>query len=136
MDKVYRMLDANINRACEGLRVVEDICRFVFDDEINSTHLKEIRHFLRTLFPDSALIEARESRDDVGKGVLKYGSENRSGLTDLVKANIKRAEEAFRVIEECAKLECFGISLENIKRIEQYRFEIYHIEKEILLKHS
>ena len=31
-ERIYRVIDANLNRLKEGLRVVEDIKRYVFDD--------------------------------------------------------------------------------------------------------
>ena len=45
-DKIYRLLDAASNRACEAVRVVEDIVRFVFNDQFLTKEWKELRHNL------------------------------------------------------------------------------------------
>lgn len=129
-----RILDANVNRACEGLRVVEDVARFLLDDPASTDSLKRLRHFLRGLFPRSNLLPARDSESDVGKGSLRYGSESRSGLAELAAANFKRAEEAVRVIEEFAKLDGSGVSAETVASIENCRYEIYALERSIQLR--
>ncbi|HQA56705.1 MAG TPA: thiamine phosphate synthase, partial [Acetivibrio sp.] len=68
MDKLYRILDANINRASEGLRVLEDLARFYFDDLHFSKRLKELRHNIRKNLMDMMpmLLEGRNSATDVG----------------------------------------------------------------------
>ena len=43
---VYRVLDANYNRAVEGLRVVEEFARFVISDPRITSELKQLRHQL------------------------------------------------------------------------------------------
>lgn len=130
-DREYRILDANVNRACEGLRVVEEIARFMLDDGESTDALKRIRHFLRGLFTRGDLLAERDSEDDVGKANLRYGSESRSGLADIAAANFKRAEEAIRVIEEFAKLADSGIDAGTIAGIEARRYELYTIEKTV-----
>lgn len=44
--KLSRIVDANFNRAKEGLRVCEDICRYGFDLKKETRQLKDIRHAL------------------------------------------------------------------------------------------
>lgn len=55
MSAAARILDANLNRAREALRVMEDIARFALNDAALSGELKAIRHDLReaveTLMP-------------------------------------------------------------------------------------
>ncbi|MBU1615010.1 thiamine-phosphate pyrophosphorylase, partial [bacterium] len=65
---IYRILDANFNRASEGLRVVEEIARFVLGDASLVRSLKETRHSLGQMAKDipSSLLEFRESEKDVG----------------------------------------------------------------------
>ena len=41
---LHRVLDANANRAREGLRVMEDAARFILDDGPLASELKAIRH--------------------------------------------------------------------------------------------
>ena len=69
MDKRYRVIDANINRAKEGLRVVEDICRFILDNEQLTDKIKHNRHILTQAIttPDWLLVNARGSDADVAR---------------------------------------------------------------------
>ena len=64
----YRIIDANLNRAAEGLRVVEDIARFYFNSEEFSRKLKFFRHHLRKKMLDlnPKLISLRDSKNDIG----------------------------------------------------------------------
>ena len=128
---VLRVLDANINRACEGLRVVEEVARFVLGHAEMSERLKSLRHTIRSLADSSLLLPNRDSANDVGMGVLKYGSAERDGIPAIVGANLKRAQEALRVIEEFSKLSELNIPLDKIAGIERARFEVYTIEKEL-----
>jgi thiamine-phosphate pyrophosphorylase len=43
---VFRVIDAALNRASEGLRVVEDHVRFVADDVFLTGQVKALRHEL------------------------------------------------------------------------------------------
>lgn len=73
MKNYYRLLDANINRVSEGIRVLEDIARFVYDNEKYSKLLREKRHYLRKLFTefDKFFMDSREVSKDVGIGITK-----------------------------------------------------------------
>ncbi len=126
---VIRMLDANVNRACEGLRVIEDLFRFVIDDEKNSKIAKRLRHALRALFPAEILSNGRDSENDVGKAVIKYGAEKRTSPMEIARANAKRAQEAMRVIEESIKLPEFESDIEDLKACENTRYTLYTLEK-------
>ncbi len=68
MGKFYRIIDANINRASEGIRVLEDLARFYLEDKDLSKRLKEIRHGIRKEVMDflPSLLNARDSVEDVG----------------------------------------------------------------------
>ena len=66
---IARILDANINRAREALRVMEDYARFVLDDATGCEALKGIRHGLADIvrqLPQDALLQARNTPGDVG----------------------------------------------------------------------
>jgi len=83
---------------------------------------------------DDSLLEDKESLqillisavNDVLKPSLK-DEQIRLNLDDLQTANIKRAQESARVLEECFKLVDVKIS-EIFKAV---RYELYEIEKEI-----
>ena len=131
---ILRMIDANLNRSREGIRVIEDCARFVLDDAQIAQSCKTIRHQLRSaieslnLKPD-ALIASRDTISDVGTGITTKAEANRSGgMRDLVSAAAKRATEALRVIEESTKaLGHSGSAFETI------RYQLYTIEQQTIL---
>ncbi|MDI6783211.1 MAG: thiamine phosphate synthase [bacterium] len=130
---LYRILDANCNRTVEGLRVVEDICRFVFDSEPFTEQLKSLRHRITDAIyqidPSGRnLIAGRDSDADVGENILPELETNRAGYYSLVIANFRRAQEATRVLEETSKL--LGVNASAI--FKKIRYELYSLEKEIL----
>ena len=121
-----RLLDANLNRLREGIRVVEDIYRYIFNDKNIATKLKSLRHKSRiSLYED--LLESRDIQNDVLKTSTK-SEQNRTDLQSILIANFKRAQESSRVLEEFTKLIDIDIS-ENFKSI---RYDLYHLEKSIL----
>ncbi|WP_094184699.1 thiamine phosphate synthase [Acetivibrio straminisolvens] len=130
LNNLYRVLDANINRASEGLRVLEDLARFCYDDRPFSKKLKELRHGIRKniskLLPN--LIESRDSANDVGlKTSMELDIDRKTSLTELAQANFKRIQEALRTIEESLKV----VNENELSKLyEGYRFEVYSIEKE------
>lgn len=131
--QLYRTIDANINRICEGLRVTEDILRFEFNWKELPGRLKKMRHFFREGLLAShrgELLNARDSLKDPGRALGKVEM-NRTTIYDLLKANILRAEEGIRVLEEVLKLET--VTPEELAQVKSYRFELYQLEKEILL---
>jgi len=121
-----RLLDANLNRLREGIRVVEDIYRYIFNDKIIATKLKNLRHSSRIEIYDD-LLKSRDIQNDVLKTSTK-SEQNRTDLTSILIANYKRAQESARVLEEFTKLIDANIS-ENFKSI---RYDLYHLEKSIL----
>ena len=121
-----RLLDANLNRLREGIRVVEDIYRYIFNDKTVSTKLKNLRHNARIELYDE-LLDSRDIQNDVLK-ISTKSEQNRTDLTSILIANFKRAQESARVLEEFTKLISIDIS-ENFKSI---RYDLYHLEKSIL----
>lgn len=120
---VLRILDANLNRLREGLRVLEDIRRYGFDDQLLATKLKDLRHQAR--LPDSlALLHARDIQNDVLKTTTQSES-IRNSIEAITLANIKRAQESARVLEELLKLE----NTTQAEHFKQIRYALYDIEK-------
>jgi thiamine-phosphate pyrophosphorylase len=128
-----RVLDAAGNRTREALRVVEDYCRFVLDDALLSRELKELRHGLAGVLGDLAaqdlLLEARETRRDVGVSIGTDDERQRGGLVDVVRANCKRLQEGLRTLEEVAKVHSPGLAQE----LESMRYRTYTLERVLLL---
>lgn len=121
---IYRVLDANINRAREGLRVLEDVARFIFNDRKATQMLRSSRHSLdqsaRKIYPQ--LLAARDSGDDLGR---TFKEPKRSDLLGLTISNFKRVEEAVRVLEEFAKL----LGARHGRIFKKIRFNMYQTEK-------
>lgn len=116
-----QVIDANINRISEGLRVIEDYTRFVKNDDALTSKLVHIRHAINQSERNQAEhLAIRDTNLDVR---AKEEPRKRQSLTDLLKANFKRIEEALRVLEEYT-----GNSLYN-----GLRYDVYALEKEILL---
>ncbi|MCK5214947.1 MAG: thiamine-phosphate pyrophosphorylase [Candidatus Omnitrophica bacterium] len=127
---VYRVLDANFNRAKEGLRVCEDVCRFLFNKPGLTRKYKDIRHQLsENLAKIGAedVIKARNIDGDVGKGSTKIEFK-RTDCRDIFYANSQRVKESIRVLEEFSKL----IDEKRAQNFKGLRYKIYALEKEIV----
>jgi thiamine-phosphate pyrophosphorylase len=125
--ELYRVIDANLNRLKEGIRVVEDIMRYRDNNKTLSKKLKDLRHKAH-VNETRELLKYRDSINDV----LRASSQselNRSDIAGILTANFKRGQESARVLEELYKLENIEYS-ENFKYI---RYELYNLEKEIVL---
>lgn len=121
-----RIIDANLNRFKEGIRVVEDIRRFYFNDKENAQLLKNIRHEAKI----EPYVKILDSRDIVGD-VLKTSTideKKRENVTSIQLANIKRAQESARVLEEILKL----YSEELSEKFKLLRYKLYSVEKKLL----
>ncbi|MCI5178235.1 MAG: thiamine phosphate synthase [Candidatus Electrothrix sp. AW3_4] len=128
-----RLLDANINRSAEGLRVLEDIARFSLDNQKISAAIRSLRHRVRDLFKgrEHSLLSARDSVADVGQITSQQatGSDERDGLRDTVLSNFKRVQEASRSIEEILKTKG---EYSAGKIVEELRFSVYELETELM----
>ena len=102
MDARSRLLDANLDRAREGLRVVEDWCRFGLDRDDLVIPLKDWRQRLGTLHRD-VYKQARSTATDSGAGLEHPAQHDRHRPEHVVAANCARVQEALRVLEEYAR---------------------------------
>ncbi len=131
---LYRVIDANINRAKEGLRVCEEITRFILDDKLLTARIKKIRHCIdplaAALRKNPELLAQRNSAKDVGLKIKSRAELKRSDLADVFSANIQRVKESIRVLEEFSKLEDVNIAL-GFRKI---RYVIYDFEKKAAKK--
>lgn len=121
---LLRLLDANLNRSREGLRVLEDTARFLWNSPGLFRPLRAARHELdkatRAAYP--RLVAARESEKDIGRRTPEKGRRDGRGL---VAANFRRAEEALRVLEEYGKV----LSPAAAPRFKALRYRLYALEK-------
>ena len=121
-ENYLRLVDANLNRLREGIRVVEDIFRYIYNDKQTAIKLKELRHKARTN-NYIELLETRDVKNDVLRASIK-SEQNRSDLNSILIANFKRAQESSRVLEEFCKL----ISIEDSENFKYIRYELYNLE--------
>lgn len=127
-----RVWDANLNRAREGLRVLEEAARFLLDDKALAERIKALRHTLAT---DSSLTarllsHRRASEDVAAFADLPTELERRDWLA-VVLANAKRTQESLRVLEELEKLPDAPWKTSAFK---EGRFALYELEKELVGK--
>lgn len=130
-----RIIDANLNRTREGLRVCEDIARFSLQNKAAAKTLKTIRHGAANLVLKSKKISFPEllSKRDTAKDKTKFIDFTPSPeieISDIFMSNIQRVKESLRVLEEC-----FKIIDEKISRgYRKLRFDTYDVEKRIVKK--
>ena len=130
---MLRIIDANLNRIGEGLRVLEDITRFILNDAELTQQLKNMRHDLLTsVWPlQQQLLQARDSTGDIGARMEVPGEDKEKELPVLVVANTRRVQEALRVMEELSKNPDVPFESEKFK---QARFNLYTVEKELFAR--
>lgn len=127
-----RVVDANLNRAREALRVLEDYCRFVLNDRVLTEEVKGMRHELAAAagdLPARVLLAARDTPGDVGTVVTSGGEYDRKSPAQVAAVNLKRLQEALRSAEEYGKVfgEGFG------RRVEAVRYRAYTLERAVVL---
>lgn len=131
----FRIIDANINRLGEGLRVLEEFARMTLNDTVLTQKLKDMRH--RTVETNTELykqlLQSREAAGDVGSEMDASGESNKREPQGIIAANAKRAQESLRVLEEMAKIPALDLDSERYRKS---RFELYTIEKELVARVS
>ena len=120
---VERLIDANLNRLGEGIRVIEDIARYIHNDTTLTPRLKTLRHQLQQAHNPKRL-QYRDIENDVQKESIP-SELIRTSLSDIIIANFSRTQESSRVLEESFKLTDSTLS-ELFKSI---RYELYALEK-------
>jgi thiamine-phosphate pyrophosphorylase len=125
--ELFRVIDANLNRLKEGIRVIEDIMRYRDNNKELALKLKQLRHKAQ-IDSQEQLLQNRDSMNDVLRPTIQ-SELRRHDVKSVLSANFKRAEESARVLEELYKLENNSQS----EIFKQIRYELYHLEKEIIL---
>ncbi|MCE5301348.1 MAG: thiamine-phosphate pyrophosphorylase [Spirochaetia bacterium] len=131
------LIDANINRAKEGLRVIEDTSRFILVKKPTTKKIKNIRHSMdsavRLIVPGyRALLESRNSAADVGRKTSGKSEFLRVSVDDILASNFKRVEESLRVLEEISKT----IDTSAAAKFKELRYMAYEAEKEMVLSNE
>lgn len=130
---VYRIIDVNLNRLREGLRVGEEVVRFVKEEENYTTEFRCLRQKITKVLNSSKLstrklFSSRNINSDVGTKE-NLDDFKRKDYKDIFKANIQRVKESLRVLEEFLKL----IDKQASQEFRQLRFKVYDLEKKIYL---
>ncbi len=130
---VLRIVDANLNRAAEGLRVIEDVARLALNESSLSAELRTVRHSLveTTIDLQRELVWSRDPVGDVGRDTKVSGDGGQRDLPTAVVANSRRCQESLRVLEELAKAPGLQDRLDP-ERYKQARFRLYAIEQKLL----
>jgi len=122
--KKLAVIDANINRVGEGLRVIEDWARFIMREESLTAQIRKLRHGLwkvvEKTYPE--IIKGRDTSNDM---FSENKEMKRKKAQDIPKASFNRVKEGLRVLEEMGKL----ISSDASLKFKKMRFEAYNIER-------
>ena len=135
--KVFRVLDANLNRLKEALRVCEEYYRFVQESQDALSSLKNFRHRIKDIVDDcldetmrKQLIASRDVQHDSIAKETSDSESTRHNMLDVLYANIQRSKESLRVLEEYGKI----ISPQWGEKFQELRFDFYEWEQNILLE--
>jgi thiamine-phosphate pyrophosphorylase len=124
---ICRILDANLDRAREGLRIIEEWCRFGLNSASMAAECKQMRQELAS-WHSQELRASRDTPGDPGTELTHPREEQRSSIQHLLQANLCRVEEAMRVLEEYGKL----YDPDMGTTFKQMRYQVYILESNLL----
>jgi thiamine-phosphate pyrophosphorylase len=124
---VLRLLDANLDRAREGLRVLEDWARFGLDRADLVARTKDMRQRLGRQH-HGRYKQARHAASDPATGMAHPAQAERQQPAAVVAANAARVQEALRVLEEFGRQADPGLAVEAAV----IRYALYDLELELL----
>jgi len=124
--RTARIIDVNLNRLSEGLRVVEDVVRLGLEKPRLLAGVRALRTRIGKEMRGlrKRVILSRESETDLGRGD-RFDKAKRKSLEDVLLANFKRAEESARVLEEVLKIAEPALA----GKLKAVRFRLYDLEK-------
>lgn len=109
------LINANVHRAKEGARVLEDIARFILRDEDLFLEVREIRHQIQIAEP------IYNAKTDLG-GSTFVENNVRQDIADIIQANSLRLQEALRVLEE---LESVANKKHQVKKLRYQAYDLH-----------
>lgn len=124
---VFRILDANLDRAREGLRIIEEWCRFGLNDQGKTSQLKHLRQSIAQ-WHTPTIRAARDTPGDLGTTLTHPNEATRTNLANVLQINLARTQEALRVLEEYGKLH----SPEMAAACKQMRYQLYTLDTQIM----
>ncbi|MBD3880242.1 thiamine phosphate synthase [Phormidium tenue FACHB-886] len=123
---LYRILDANLDRAREGLRIIEEWCRFGLNSQPLTETCKQLRQEIGRWHTDE-IRAMRDTPNDQGTELTHPQEEQRSSLAQVLRVNFCRTQEALRVLEEYGKL----YSPQLGAACKQMRYAVYTLESKL-----
>jgi thiamine-phosphate pyrophosphorylase len=131
VSEAARIVDANLNRGREALRVLDDYSRFSLSDRVLTEQFKTVRHRLAeatNLLSAATLLAARDTPNDVGTEITVSSEYTRGSAGQVAAVNLKRLQESLRSAEEFGKV----LSGDFARAVEAIRYETYTLERAIL----
>ena len=125
--RVAQIIDANLDRAREGLRVLEEWARYGLGREDIVKKLKDFRQILGSHHLDSYK-KARNFTEDKCNGLSHPEQFKRIYIEETISSNASRIQEALRVLEEFSR----NIDCDLAKSASLIRYEIYSLEIELI----
>lgn len=125
---IERILDANLDRTREGLRIIEEWCRFGLNNSELAEKCKQMRQEIAS-WHSLELRLARDTQGDIGTALSHPQEEQRSNIEQVLQANLCRIQEALRVLEEYGKLYKQGMG----EAFKQMRYQVYILESNLLI---
>lgn len=129
----HRIMDANLNRALEALRTLEDLMRFR-DHPTAQFEFKRLRHQLAAAaqsWNQIALLTARDAEGDVGQHQKTETEMDRaSGIVSIAQAAANRLQQSLRCLEEVTKFQY----PDSAREIESLRYRSYDIHARAILR--
>ncbi len=140
--EALRLIDANANRAAEGIRTVEDIARLVFENASAARMLKELRHELGSIsktFSTAQRLAARNTQSDAGTRTTLPTETSRNDWQDVVAAACERTTQSLRCLEEFSKVlpaEQQGATVSRFKALRYRAYDVLAMVQQMLARPS
>ncbi|MEL6551865.1 MAG: thiamine phosphate synthase [Cyanobacteria bacterium J06621_11] len=125
---LFRILDANLDRAREGLRIIEEWCRFGLNDSVKTKQIKHLRQAIGQ-WHTSEIRAARDTPGDLGTSITHPQETQRTSLADVLQVNLARTQEALRVLEEYGKLHSQKMAAD----CKQMRYQLYTLDSQLMM---
>lgn len=127
---IHRILDANLDRAREGFRIIEEWCRFGLNHAQYTAECKAARQALAR-WHTAEIRAARDTPGDPGTALSHPQEEQRADLYQVLQANLCRVQEALRALEEYGKIDYPEMAI----ACKQMRYQVYTLESNLLGRH-
>ena len=132
-----RLVDANANRAREGVRTIEDVARFILANHLLAAAAKKARHGLHATLRQAGLdavtlARHRNTATDVAAAPTTQArsAPRHETVAAMVVAAGHRAAEALRVLAETTRLDDAAATASPA--FEALRYGVYDLQRDVL----